>query len=248
MAVKTSGTSGVLLSVLLAWTPVGRALAQTECAEDAMIVFDGSGSMSEMGFNHLDEPRIFEARRAIRRVMPKVEDFRRIGLITYGPSRGDSCAGVTLRFEPMEKSAYPIMSTIDGLQPDGETPLTDAVRQASELLIQDKGRGTVVLVTDGKETCGGAPCRLAATLAADWPGITVHVIGFKVRGEQFSWSKDTLNDYTDAQTVARCLADQTGGEYLNTETVDQLVSALSVTLGCPYFGWNPSLNPTTPKG
>ena len=40
-------------------------MATDDCAADAMIVFDGSGSMAEMGFNDIDEPRIFEARRAM---------------------------------------------------------------------------------------------------------------------------------------------------------------------------------------
>lgn len=218
----------------LAMVP-GSGWTKDGCEDDAMIVFDGSGSMSEMGFNTLDEPRIFEARRAMRQIMPKVEDFRKIGLITYGPSRADSCEGIELRFPPREKSAYPVITTVESLEPSGETPLTEAVGQAVKVLTDQSAQGTVVLVTDGKETCGGAPCQLAALLAADWPGVTVHVIGYKVRGDQFSWPGGGASDYTEATSVAQCLAEQTGGLYIGAESAEELVGALQRTLGCPLF-------------
>ena len=93
-----------------------------------------------------------------------------------------------------------------------------------------RGTGTVVLVTDGKETCGGAPCQLAAELAGT--GHIVHVIGFKVRGEYFAWSSEENNEYENAVSVARCLADRTGGLYIGAETIDELIAAFHKTLGC----------------
>lgn len=201
-----------------------------------MIVFDGSGSMSEMGFNQLDEPRIFDARRALREVLPRVETRRRIGLVTYGPGQGEACENVELRYTPMPMAADPIIAAVEALEPAGNTPLTEAVARASTVLLGRQDRGTVVLLTDGKETCGGAPCGLAADLAARHPGITVHVIGFRVRGDRFLWDKQGRNDYTDATSVAQCLADATGGTYTNTETLEELIGALQQTLGCPLFG------------
>ncbi len=207
-----------------------------ECSRDAMVVFDGSGSMSEMGFNQLSEPRIFEARRALRLAMPRLDGFRRIGLMIYGPGAGATCENIELRFPPMADASGPVIAAVDSLQPDGETPLTEAVRRAAALLSEDGGGGDVVLVTDGKETCGGAPCELAAYLAAEHPGLRVHVIGYKVRGVRFLWDKEGTNDYTDAQSPARCLAEQTGGQYVSAESVEELVTALQVTLGCPLYG------------
>lgn len=204
------------------------ATAQVMCPEDAMVVFDGSGSMAETGFNNLSEPRIFEARRAIAHAVPKIAETRRLGLIVYGPGGADGCNGLDLRFPPSANAADQIIKAIDTLQPDGDTALTDAVALASATL----GHGTpgaIVLVTDGKETCGGAPCQLAAELAASTRH-TVHVIGFKVRGDRFSWDKSS--DYEIKISVAHCLADRTGGQYISAETVDELVLALERTLGC----------------
>ncbi|WP_425090790.1 vWA domain-containing protein [Tropicimonas sp. S265A] len=210
--------------------------AGESCIEDAIIVFDGSGSMSEMGFNDLDEPRIFEARRALRRAIPDIAPFRRLGLVIYGPGPEEACHNIDLRFAPQANAAPRLLAEVEALRPSGDTPLTAAVGRAAAALGAPSEPGTVVLVTDGKETCGGAPCQLAAELAADAPGLTVHVIGFKVRGEYFSWGSQGGSDYTETTTIAQCLADQTGGKYVSTETVDELVAALQDTLGCKLIG------------
>lgn len=217
-----------LLAISLATGPVR---AQEGCTRDAMIVFDGSGSMAEMGFNQIGEPRIFEARRAMRRAMPEVAPVRRLGLIVYGPGGVDGCTGIDLRFPPVEDAADRVIAGVDGVQPEGETALTDAVAMAAEVLDYRNTPGIVVLVTDGRETCGGAPCALANHLAAEAADLTVHVIGFKVRGDFFSWERSGT-DYHQAETVARCLAEETGGSYVSAETLDELIGALRVTLGC----------------
>lgn len=195
-----------------------------------MLVFDGSGSMAETGFNYIDEPRIFEARRAVGQILPQVDRFRRIGLIVYGPGDGEDCAGIDLRFPPAPNAADRIIADIDALTPAGQTALTEAVALAAETLDHTSRPGTIVLVTDGKETCGGSPCMLAAELAATGSDLTIHVIGFKVRGDRFSYDRDS--DYQNSETVAQCLADRTGGTYHGTETADELIAALRQTLGC----------------
>lgn len=207
--------------------------AQQSCTEDAMIVFDGSGSMAEIGFNQIGVPRISEARMAIRQIIPLIASQRRLGLVIYGPSGDKTCENTDVRFSPQWKAGPRIISDVDALRPAGGTALTESVRKAAEVLDYQHKPGTVVLVTDGKETCGGEPCLLAAEIAADAPGLTVHVIGFKVRGDHFDWGN---TQYTEATTVARCLADRTGGHYVRAESVDELIRALQVTLGCNVFG------------
>ncbi|WP_286197082.1 VWA domain-containing protein [Tropicibacter sp. R15_0] len=211
------------------------AAVHAACTDDAMIVFDGSGSMAEMGFNMIDEPRIFEAQRALRDVMPKIAPNRRIGLIVYGPklaSAPQACAGVDLRFGPRPDAAQPVVDAINALEPEGNTALTEAVSMAADVLDYRDKPATIVLITDGKETCGGAPCALANHLYAEGIETTVHVIGYKVRGEHFHWPGESDGDYARTDSTAKCLATQTGGEYVNAETVDQLIEAMNRMLGC----------------
>jgi len=214
----------------------GSQAASESCERDAMLVFDGSGSMAEMGFNGLDFPRIQEARKAVRRALPKIAPYRNLGLIIYGPGPADACANIDLKFPPMRDAAGPAITQIEALTPDGDTPLTQAVLNAAEVLQYRSRPGVIVLVTDGKETCGGAPCQLAAALAADAPDLTVHVIGFQIRGSHFNWESADAVQQENGRTVARCLADRTGGLYVAAETVDQLTNALLETLVCPLLG------------
>ncbi len=224
MRVSTIALSLSLLSSGSVWA------TSNACGDDAMIVFDGSGSMAEMGYNGINEPRIFDARRAMLDVIPKIAKERKLGLVIYGPGGADSCSGVDVRFAPIENASSRILRDVNAVEPEGETPLTEAVKRAADLLQADGEGGVVVLVTDGKETCEGAPCQLAAELAGE--GVTLHVIGFKVRGSRFLWETTEANDYTDAEAPSRCLADRTGGVYVRAETLDDLKAALKVTLGC----------------
>lgn len=201
--------------------------AADHCGEDAMIVFDGSGSMSKVGSSA--EPRIVIARRAVRVAVPEIAKGRRLGLVVYGSGEDGNCASVDLRFPPQPDAAERIIDEVEALEPAGDTPLTAAVEEATEAL-QGRG-GTVLLVTDGKETCRQRPCELAARLARLAPNVTVHVVGFEVRSSFFSWDAH----YGAGPGEARCLADATGGRYIEAETAEELADAIRDALGCRHI-------------
>ena len=206
------------------------ATAQSPCAADAMLVFDASSSMARIGGATQGVSRMREARDALRRALPPVDAYRRLGLVTYGPGPEGSCDSVRLRFAPRAGGSEAVLDVIDGMRPLGRTPLTEAVGRAATVL---EGGGAVVLVTDGNDTCDGAPCALGDALGAEGR-VTVHVIGFR------------MNDGPDprrpgeitvlAGRPARCLADRTGGRFLTADTAGELASALASTLGCPLLG------------
>ena len=180
--------------------------------------------------------RIDEARLALRRVLPQAAPFRDIGLIVYGPGRQDVCGHIDLRMTPMPDAAGRIMGELDGVVPDGDTPLTQAVSRAASVLREREGPGAVVLVTDGRETCGGDPCRLANEFKRNDPDLTVHVIGFKTLISSFEWQSFGADDTRNTRIVARCMADRTGGTYAYAQSTDDLVAALQEVLACPAVG------------
>ena len=215
---------------------LGTSTAQVgDCSVDAMLVFDGSASMDEISFDTGPDTRITEARQAMRRAMPDIAPFRRVGLLIYGPGPAGACENLDLRFAPRTDAAGPVIDAVDTLRPDGLTPLTEAVQQAAEALDYRDRPGVVVLVTDGNETCGGRPCALSQALSAMAHDLTVHVIGFRAVVDFFAWNNPE-QDPQNSTTVARCLADDTGGLFVSTDTVDELVAALQRTLGCPVIG------------
>lgn len=213
------------------------SLLATGCARDAMLVFDGSASMDELNFDISRKTRIVDARDALREALPDITPFRRVGLLTYGPgTNADSCANIDLRFRPRGDAAVDIITQIDGMQPKGLTALSASVRAAAEALDHRNRAGIVVVVTDGNETCGGRPCALGSALTQEARDLTVHVIGFQVVVDFFSWDNPEQVDVGAGNTVAKCLADRTGGLYVSTETVDELADALRATLGCALIG------------
>ena len=198
------------------------------CTEDAMLVFDASGSMAgnlNQGISTII-PRIDEVRSALAEVLPAITRFRRVGLITYGPGPYQQC-NVQLAFRPAPDAAGLIMQEVNALNPAGKTPLTAAVEQAAEVLEYQAKPGLIVVLTDGEETCGGSPCGLGKELHAGAVQLTVHVIGFRMKN--FSW--------TGEQSIldVKCLAEQNGGLYITAEAKQDLIDALEKTLGCPML-------------
>lgn len=200
----------IVLAAVVALTP---AMA---CQEEAMLVFDASGSMSiaRDGF-----PKIDIAREAAAEVLPELTRTRATGFITYGGEQGEGCSGVSLRFAPMTDSADLIIGELTSIIPSGSTPLTEAVWLAA-LTLQNAGKpGTVVLVTDGRENCGNNACAAGRQIAQTMKGIKVHVIGFYL--------------HAIAESNVACMASATGGTYTSVNSLEELKKALKQTLACP---------------
>jgi Ca-activated chloride channel family protein len=221
----------LILSTAIAAAP----MAQANCAADVMLVFDGSASMARIGDDPTIPTRIREAREAVARVLPEVEDVRRIGLMTYGPDGGDPCSGMTVHFPPRPNAAGAVIDTLEGLRPEGQTPLSAAVEIAAEMMDYRTRPAVVVVVTDGDETCGGRPCDLAGRLSNSAIDLTIHVIGFRGEGLIFSW-QDPNRPVFGRDATARCLADRTDGLFVATQSTGELVRALRRTLGCLVVG------------
>jgi Ca-activated chloride channel family protein len=203
--------------------------ATQPCTEDAMIVFDASGSMAGDGWGYGSEsagsvPRIDKVRSALREILPSVTRFRKVGLITYGSGAWNQC-NINLDLKPAPNAAARIMAAIDALRPAGRTPLTDAVVQAADVLDFRQKPGVIVVLTDGEETCGGSPCTTSQRLHAEANQLTINVIGLRV--QNYAWMGD------QGILDAKCLAETNGGQYLPVDSLEGLREALERTLGCP---------------
>lgn len=202
--------TATLLAALLGLTP---ALA---CKEEAMLVFDASGSMSTARDGL---PKIDIAREAAAEVLPELTRNRATGLVTYGGEQGEGCSGVSLRFAPMANSADLIIGELTSIIPSGSTPLTEAVWLAA-LTLKNAGKpGTVVLVTDGRENCGYDPCAAGRHIAQTMKTVKVHVIGFYL--------------HAISESNVACMAKASGGTYTSVSSLDELKAALKQTLACP---------------
>jgi Ca-activated chloride channel family protein len=216
----------VLIPVCAVAVPaIGSPQDRQACTEDAMIVFDASRSMDAADADNAGLRRIDSVRGALARILPDVARRRRLGLVTYGPGESDACSNVTLELMPASNAAQRIMDRVNALKPDGRTPLTQGVRVAADALRYREQPATIVLLTDGEETCKADPCALARTLKAGGAGVTVHVISYRI--EDSLGSKGVFK--------ARCLADETGGTYASASTAEEVAEALRRALLCPLL-------------
>jgi Ca-activated chloride channel homolog len=198
------------LPTALALLAAPAALADTP---RTMIVIDGSGSM----WGQIDgRPKLEIAREVLGQVLLTIPPEQELGLIAYGHRTRGQCDDIELMVPVAPGTAAAITERVAGMRFQGKTPLTDAVRQAAAALRSGEEAATVVLVTDGLETCDADPCALARELEQAGLAFTAHVVGFGLTEEE------------GAQVA--CLANETGGMYLQASDAGALADALARTV------------------
>lgn len=189
------------------------AATGTSAADKTMIVLDASGSMwGQIG----GRSKIEIARETLGTVLQSVPAGTELGLMVYGHREKGSCSDIELAVAPGAGTGEAITAFVSGLNPKGKTPLTQSVEQAADILKYTEDKATVVLVTDGLETCEADPCALASALEEKGVDFTTHVVGFGLTEEE-------------GKQVA-CLAENTGGKYFQASDATQLVAALTETV------------------
>ena len=181
--------------------------------ERAIIVLDASGSM----WAQIEgKARITIARETLDSVLSTLSPDIELGLMTYGHREKGNCDDIEMLVEPRAGSAGAIKAAVADINPKGMTPLSDAVRLAAEELKYTEEQSTVILITDGLETCEVDPCALGTELEQKGVNFTVHVLGFGLSDDE-------------GKQVA-CLAENTGGQYLSAQDGASLVKALTETV------------------
>jgi hypothetical protein len=177
------------------------------------IILDLSGSMTlPLG----KSTRIATARDVLRRVLAKVPADFNVGLRFYGHRFGsrqrETCTDTELVAPIQRLDRARLLSLIDHTQPRGETPLVYSVLQTVTDLKPLSG-GSVVLVTDGEESCNGDPTAAARQLKDAGLDITLNIVGFTLTGKE-----------VERQLTA--FSESTGGHYYSAQSGDALTRAL----------------------
>ncbi len=191
------------------------SLSFTAAAEERVVlVLDASGSM----WGQIEgRTKIEIARETVAGLVGEWKPDNRLGLVAYGHRRKGDCADIETLIEsgPLDSAAF--LREVNALNPKGMTPLSAAVVQAAESLRHVEQKATVILVSDGEETCNLDPCQVGRELEAAGVDFTAHVIGFDVANPQH-------------QAQLRCLAENTGGRYFNARNADELSGALGAVV------------------
>jgi Mg-chelatase subunit ChlD len=210
--VSTVLPAAVLLSLVL-----GASGAHAESTRSIALVLDASGSMNAVLPDGVT--RIDAARAAVASIVGKLEPRTRLSLRAYGhqsPRARRDCAdtAVLVPFGDVAESGGPAIKAAGSIKAQGYTPITYVLRLAAEdLTTEESGARTVILVSDGKETCAGDPCAAARALAEADAKLVVHTVGLAVDAA--------------ARFQLHCIASVARGIYVDAGDTSELDSALA---------------------
>lgn len=184
-------------------------------AADILVIVDSSGSMQESTPDGVS--RIDAAKSALLGLPATLRDHD-VGVMLFGhrttSRQAGACQDIELRMPiaPFVEAEYQL--TIAALQPLGATPIANSLLLGRDVLLdrQRETQKSVIVVTDGNETCGGDPVEAAKMLREAGFNIKIHVVGFDVDRQQ--------------EMQLRSIASAGGGEYVLARDASELRKAL----------------------
>ncbi|WP_425418680.1 vWA domain-containing protein [Oricola indica] len=200
-------------AMLLSFSAVASAYAQSDNSR-VMMVLDGSNSM----WGQIDGvAKITIAKQVMTDLITTWDDGVDMGLMVYGHRRKDDCSDIEVVAMPGPVDRATLIDKVQSISPKGKTPITDSMLLAAATVGYYTGdNASVVLVSDGLETCEADPCAQARSFEVVNPGFDVHVIGFDVTDEELA--------------ALQCIATETGGQFYSASTAGELLSALRATV------------------
>ena len=139
--------------------------------------------------------RLGLAKEAVSKMLNEADQALRIGAVAF-----TACAEIADHEIVSVEERLSLESFITSVTPHrgGDTALAGGVSAALRMLGGggERRRGRIIVLTDGKETCGGDVCALAGTIASRDPEIRIDIVD--------------MSGHSDAT----CLAAATGGRIL----------------------------------
>lgn len=188
------------------------------------IILDASGSMLQ---RHGERRRIEIAREVLLgltgEVVPPGTAF---ALRVFGHREADSCrTDLEIPVGPLDVSA--VESRIAGIQAMNlaKTPIAASLALAKEDMRPITGMSTIILITDGEETCGGDPAATIQTLRDSGMNVRIDIVGFAIDDEAL-------------KTSFRYWADLGGGSFYDAADAESLAASITQALHAPFDIYN----------
>lgn len=199
-------------------------IAQSSSAEaqgsqnSFVILLDVSGSMGDPSSADPSQEKLEVALSAIDQALSSVDNSVQLGLRTFsGCSTNDTTLLASVAPADAAHVAG-IRSNLNGVTANGETNISNALLQAVDDLPATSQR-TILLVSDGEDTCDTDPCATASAIIASGVDVRVNTIGFETAG------------ISDAEAELQCIAQSTGGEFESVDNLGALLAAIDVAVG-----------------
>ena len=193
------------------------AVAFAETGRSVLIVLDASGSMNQPMPE--GRTRLEAAKAAVADFLGTLPADIRLGLRVYGhqssPDR-KNCddSELVAGFAPAGEAKVAIIAKLAEIKARGYTPITRSLQLAAQDIGGEPAlERTIVLVSDGHETCKADPCAAAKALAAADAKLVIHTIGLGV--------DDT------ARRQLKCIASVSGGAYFDARSQRELAATFA---------------------
>lgn len=183
-------------------------------AENSNLLFilDASNSM----WGQVDgKAKIETAKSAFETLTSDIPDNVDVALAAYGHSDKDSCDNIEFLTPFVAKADRgQLTEAVGKVKPTGKTPIAAALEKlGGDVAAKHKGRkNSIVLISDGLESCDGDPCAVAEKLAAANMGFQIHVVGFDIA------EKD--------RKQLECIAEKGKGKYFAANSTEGFSEAI----------------------
>jgi hypothetical protein len=138
----------------------------------------------------------------------------------YGLNEAQACTDTELMVPIGPIAKAQLIDTVNKVQLKGKTPLVISVLEA----IKDFEKfpnGSIILVTDGIESCNGDIKSIAPAIKAAGLELEVNIVGFDIKEAA-------------ARQELESIAKSTDGRYIDARNAGELLSALEQTLKLEY--------------
>ena len=197
------------------------ALCQNEKVDNILIIVDSSRSMLQLTSD--GKEKLWSAKAALNKLVDKLPDDINVALMVFGHREKNKCDDIeiVLPLTPLDKAS--IREKLEALKPTGVTPLMASLDLAAEHLEKFDGKSIILLLTDGQETCGGDPVKLASNISEKYGiMVIVDVVGLNVK----------LIERKQLEEIAKA----GGGKYYSANTSYELASAVNEAVESKIIG------------
>jgi hypothetical protein len=201
----------VVAGLAVASPPPASAQSPPGGAPKILLAFDASGSMA--ADDGAGTPKIKAAQDAAVQLLGSLPPQTQVGLRVFGGTKPSRPIGPACRDSSLVLPIGPLTRTqaeaqIRSFKAKGRTPIAYALQRAAEDL-GSSGSRTIILVSDGKDTCQPpSPCEVARKIAQGGVEMRIQAIG--------------LNVSADAKRELECIARAGGGVYADADNADAL--------------------------
>lgn len=198
----------------------GKVISQSGGVGAIELILDASGSMlkQENGVR-----RIETARRVLTELVTQdLGEDRELALRVFGHKQADACrTDLEVPLGPLDRGAAAGRIASINAKNLAKTPIAASLAKVPSDLAGAEGPKTVILITDGEETCGGDPAAEIERLRSQGLDLQVSIVGFAIDDAQLKSDFETW-------------AELGGGSYFDASSAEELTQSLRTVISGPF--------------